>query len=79
MGGHMLRLMQVINFMFQNGHDEQSIIETFEALECGRLNQTGLYMELGLEMPPDVVFERFDECLPKWRSALSVLKMRQGY
>jgi hypothetical protein len=72
----MLRLMQVINYMFQIGMQEDSIIETFEALESGRLNQTGLYMELGLETPSDAIFERFDECLPKWRSALSVIKMK---
>jgi hypothetical protein len=75
----MLRLLQVINYMYVDlKQTENDIIETFEALESGRLNQTGLCMELGLELPSDAMFERFERALPKWPSALAIVKSRMG-
>ncbi len=73
----MLQMLQVMGYMMKNlGLSEAEVVETFEALCDGRLNQTGLYMELGLETCSDANFERFEDCLPKWQSALAVTKMR---
>lgn len=73
----MLQLIQVINYMVNVlKYSEDQVIQTFEEIESGHLTPTDLYLELGLESPTDLGVKMFEEKLNKWRTALSVIKIR---
>lgn len=73
----MLHLIQVINYMINTleyGPDE--VKDHFEAVLSGQITATELLEVLGLELSESAMV-RFETAMPKYKSALAVINMKQ--
>lgn len=72
----MLQILQVLNYMIQQGYSDLDIDDTFVSLLNNDYCVSELYDVLGLEVPNDL--SHFERSLPKWESAYHILKLKHG-
>jgi hypothetical protein len=73
----MLHLMQVIVYMLNTlEYTEDEIKSHFEAVLSGEITTVELLDIIGMDAT-DLQLARLEAALPKWHSALAVLKMKQ--